>query len=104
MILGYGKCSLRDIVVNQAKTGHILGGKPEWTVSITNECACPQSNVQLNCKGFQTAEIVQPSLLKILGDICLLNAGQPIQKDAIIFNYAWDTQFSLNPISSQVSC
>jgi len=102
--LGYGQCSLDDIHVNQAKTGRTVGEKTEWTVSITNWCACPQTNVQLNCKGFQTAEAVESSLLKVSGDVCLLSAGQPVWKGAIEFNYAWDTQFSLKPISSQVSC
>jgi len=104
VILGYGQCSLGDIHVNQTKTGRIVGGKPEWTVSITNRCACSQTNVQLNCKGFKTAEAVEPSLLKISSNVCLVSGGQPVWKGAIVFNYAWDTQFPLNPISSKVSC
>ena len=101
---GYSQCSLSDIHVTQSATGHKVNGKPEWTVSITNRCACVQTNVQLNCKGFQTVEAINSSLLKVSGDACLVSSGQPLFKGAILFNYAWDTQFPLNPISSNISC
>ncbi|ESW06485.1 hypothetical protein PHAVU_010G051700 [Phaseolus vulgaris] len=100
----YGQCSLNDIHVTQSRTGRTVGGKPEWSVTITNWCACVQQNVQLNCKGFKTVEPVESSLLKVSGDVCLLSLGQPVWKGAIEFNYAWDTQFPLNPISSKVAC
>lgn len=104
MILGYSQCSLSDIHVNQFGTGRTVNGKPQWIVSIINWCACPQTNVQLDCKGFQTVEAIEPSLLQVSGDVCLLNAGQSVWKAAIQFNYASDTPFSLNPIFSNVAC
>jgi len=104
MILAYGQCYLNDIHVTQSRTGRTVGGKPEWSVNITNWCACVQQNVQLNCKGFKTVEPVESSLLKVSGDVCLVSLGQPVWKGAIEFNYAWDTQFPLNPISSKVAC
>ncbi|CAJ1967319.1 unnamed protein product [Sphenostylis stenocarpa] len=104
MVSGYSQCSVSDIHVTQSATGRRVGGKPEWSVSITNWCACVQKKVQLNCKGFQTTEAVDDSLLKVSGDVCLVSGGQPVWKGAIEFNYAWDHQFPLNPISSQVAC
>ncbi|WVZ16435.1 hypothetical protein V8G54_009607 [Vigna mungo] len=101
---GYSQCSLSDIHVDQKGTGRKVNGKPEWTVTITNRCACVQTNVQLNCKGFQTVEAVDPQFLKVSGDVCLVNSGKPLFNGAIVFGYASDTQFPLNPISSNINC
>ncbi|XP_027911472.1 uncharacterized protein LOC114170188 [Vigna unguiculata] len=101
---GYSQCSLSNIVVTQSPTGRKVLGKTEWTVTITNRCACYQKNVKLNCKGFQTVEAVEASYLKVLGDVCLVSDGQPLFNGVIEFNYAWDTQFPFNPISSDIEC
>jgi len=50
IISGYSQCSLSDIHVNQSRTGRTVNGKSQWTVYITNWCACVQTNVQLDCK------------------------------------------------------
>ncbi|KAG2380785.1 uncharacterized protein HKW66_Vig0201570 [Vigna angularis] len=101
---GYSQCSLSDIVINQSPTGRKVHGKTEWTVTITNRCACVQKNVKLNCNGFQTIEAVEASFLKVSGDVCLVSDGQPLFSGATMFNYAWDTQFSFKPISSTIAC
>ncbi|XP_057450752.1 uncharacterized protein LOC130742666 [Lotus japonicus] len=102
---GYGQyCSLKDLSLSQSKTGAKVQGKPEYSVSITNKCACVQSDVKLNCRGFKTVEKIDPSLLQVLGDECLVNYGNSIYRDAVNFTYAWDRPFPLFPISSQISC
>ncbi|CAL0329692.1 unnamed protein product [Lupinus luteus] len=102
---GYGLlCSINDISVKQSQSGAKNFGKPEWVVSITNKCDCVQVNVRLNCQGFQTVEKVDPSILKVLGNECLLNFGNAISKDPITFKYAWDNSFPLNPVSSELDC
>ncbi|QCE04138.1 hypothetical protein DEO72_LG8g2171 [Vigna unguiculata] len=101
---GYSQCSLSDIIVTQSPSGRKVHGKIEWTVTIRNQCACVQKNVKLNCKGFQTIEAVEASYLKVLGDVCLVSDGQPLFNGAIVFNYAWDTQFAFSPISSVIAC
>ncbi|KAG4990934.1 hypothetical protein AAZX31_09G080900 [Glycine max] len=101
---GYSQCFVSDISVRQSKTGVIVEGKQEWSVIITNKCPCPQKNVILNCKGFNSIERINPSLLTVSSDLCLLNAGQPIYKNVIKFKYVWDHQFPLNPISSVIFC
>ena len=103
-ISGNGQCTLKDLKVRQSQTGFQIHGKPEWGVSITNNCSCVQKDVKLNCRGFQTTESVDPLALNINGDVCLLNNGNPIYTDAIKFKYAWDNSFPLNPISSQIAC
>ncbi|XP_057416331.1 uncharacterized protein LOC130710952 [Lotus japonicus] len=100
---GYGQCSFKDLSLLQTDTGNIVQGKPEWIVSITNKCACVQSNIKLYCRGFKTVEKIDPSLLQVLGDECHINNGNPIH-DAFSFTYAWDRPTSLFPISSQISC
>ncbi|CAL0324920.1 unnamed protein product [Lupinus luteus] len=102
---GYGFCSYKDLTVNVEKSGAQIKGKPEWVVTITNNCTCVQMDVQLNCKGFKTVEQIDPSILSVSGDVCLVvNNGNPIYKDPIIFKYAWDKKFPLNPIQSQIAC
>ncbi|TKY46886.1 hypothetical protein E2542_SST28935 [Spatholobus suberectus] len=101
---GYSQCSLNDLHVTQSITGVTVHEKQEWKVTITNWCPCVQKNVMLNCMGFQSTKQVDPSLLTVSHGVCLVNAGKPIGKDAIEFNYAWDPPFPLNPISSNISC
>lgn len=95
---------MTDLSVSQFQTRVRVLGKPEWSVTITNKCPCIQKNVILNCTGFHSTERINPSLLKVSGDGCHVNADQPIYGDAIKFKYAWDIQFPLNPISSQIFC
>lgn len=104
MILGYSECSLGDIVITQSATGRKVQGKTEWAVTITNQCACVQKNVKLNCNGFQTVEPVEASRLRVSVDVCLVSDGQPLFNGGTVFAYAWDTQFNFIPISSVVVC
>ncbi|KAG4931376.1 hypothetical protein AAZX31_17G204500 [Glycine max] len=101
---GYSQCFLSDLSVSQIQTGVKMQGKPEWNVTITNNCSCVQKNVILSCNGFQSVEQIDPSLLKISPNGCLVNDGQPIYTDAIKFKYVWNQSFPLNPISSEIAC
>ncbi|RDX72768.1 TPD1 protein-like 1, partial [Mucuna pruriens] len=95
----------QELIIVQSKTGKLTRGKPEWKVSITNECRCSQSQVKLKCDGFQTNEAVDPSILTISDGICLLNKGTPISPSQNVqFFYAWDSQFPFIIASSQVQC
>lgn len=104
MLIGYSKCSLEDIHVTQTITGLTVKGKQELNVTIANECSCAQSNLKLDCRGFQSRKPVDPSILKVSGNVCLVNGGKPILEGAVEFSYAWDTPFSFDPISSLISC
>ncbi|CAJ1972021.1 unnamed protein product [Sphenostylis stenocarpa] len=97
-------CSFRDISISQKQTGVQVQGKPEWTVTVTNNCACVQLNVILKCSGFQSVEKIDSSILSVSSGGCLLNNGLPIYRDAVQFNYASDQQFAFTPISSQIAC
>ncbi|KAH7524616.1 hypothetical protein FEM48_Zijuj06G0138200 [Ziziphus jujuba var. spinosa] len=80
--------------------------KPEWKVTIKNDCDCSQKLVTLECTGFETVEPVDPSIMSFSGSVCLLINGQPfLNSDPISFNYAWDADVtSFNPISSVINC
>ncbi|KAM1629048.1 hypothetical protein ACFX14_017213 [Malus domestica] len=52
--------------------GRVVGGKPEWNVVVTNNCKCDRRSIILNCKGFQSAELADPSIFLKQGDVCLL--------------------------------
>ncbi|KAE9590114.1 hypothetical protein Lal_00033748 [Lupinus albus] len=102
---GYGqRCSFKDISITQSETGVKIMGKTEWIVYIYNKCNCNQVNVKVDCKGFLTSEDIDPKLLNVLGDECLLNFGRPIFKNTLSFKYAWDKPFPFKPISSSVHC
>ncbi|CAJ1976496.1 unnamed protein product [Sphenostylis stenocarpa] len=103
----YGECTLRNLQVRQYGTGKSLKGYHEYSVSIFNKCneLCVQSNVKLNCSGFQTVEKVEPSILRVSGDVCDLNNALPITSDATVnFRYAWSNSFHFNPIFSDIHC
>ncbi|XP_027364604.1 uncharacterized protein At1g05835-like [Abrus precatorius] len=102
-----GQCALSNLDVNQYNTGRQEKGYSIFFVSIINKCPqlCVQSNVKLNCTGFQTAKSISPTILSVSGDVCLVKSGQPITPDAAVnFQYAWSNEFPLNPISSDVHC
>ncbi|KAE9590115.1 hypothetical protein Lal_00033708 [Lupinus albus] len=102
---GYGqRCSFKDISITQSETGVKIMGKTEWIVYIYNKCTCDQVNVKLNCQGFQTVEKIDPKILNLLGDQCLLNFGKSIFENTVSFKYAWDKSFPFTPVSSNVRC
>ncbi|KAL5786019.1 hypothetical protein ACOSQ2_008411 [Xanthoceras sorbifolium] len=100
---GYCACTLNDIHVGGARTGNMVGGKPEWKVTVSNGCKCRQYNIELACKGFQTTEPVDISILNKQGDTCLFLSGNPLEgTNSITFYYSWDTPFTLIPVSSDI--
>ncbi|XP_007043226.2 PREDICTED: TPD1 protein homolog 1 [Theobroma cacao] len=102
---GYCQCSLDNISVSQTKTGTTVQNKPEWQVTISNNCSCTQSELKLSCDGFQTVEKVDSSVMTQTRGECLINSGQQVARHSnLSFKYAWDTSFPLNPLSSQVNC
>ncbi|KAL9330830.1 hypothetical protein ACSQ67_000440 [Phaseolus vulgaris] len=103
-IICHGSCSLKNISITQTETGVKVLGKPQFAVKITNNCACVQLNLILNCKGFKSVEKIDPSILKISPSGCLVNGGQAVYTDPIQFNYASDKQFAFTPVSSQIAC
>jgi len=104
MMLGFGQCYPTDIITSQKRTGVQVQGKTEWIVTITNNCSCPIKNLFLNCRNFQSIEPINPSILSIQGDLCLVNAGQPIYKDIIQFKYATDRIFLFYTKSFELFC
>ncbi|PQQ03776.1 uncharacterized protein Pyn_15689 [Prunus yedoensis var. nudiflora] len=61
---GFCACTLNNINIGTTRRGREIGGKPEWNVVVTNNCACAQTSIVLSCKGFQTTEPVDPAILK----------------------------------------
>ncbi|XP_043700431.1 protein TAPETUM DETERMINANT 1-like [Telopea speciosissima] len=104
---GYGKvCSISDLSVKLKKTGNVIEQKPEYLVTITNNCACPQSKVLMKCFGLSSVEPVDPAICKPVDDInCLINGGKPIQKGhPISFKYAWLTPSDFSIVESNIVC
>ncbi|XP_030548356.1 uncharacterized protein LOC115753733 [Rhodamnia argentea] len=83
------------------RTGRIVQDKPEWKVTVINNCTCAQSGIKLKCAGFQSTEPVDPSMFAKQGDRCLLNSGKALAPHgSVSFSYAWNPPFLLWPAES----
>ncbi|XP_050209040.1 uncharacterized protein LOC126659747 [Mercurialis annua] len=94
-----------DFFITQAPTGQTIKNKPEWTVTIKNDCSCSRDNIQVYVEGFHSVEEVDPSKLsKITDTNYLLNNGNVVRGyDSVSFNYAWSrVEFSVT--TSSVYC
>ncbi|KAG8375813.1 hypothetical protein BUALT_Bualt10G0139400 [Buddleja alternifolia] len=101
----FGECDLNNFVIGTVRSGREIQGKPEWNVQVVNTCKCPQANIVLSCKDFQTVEPIDISIFQKSGDRCLLNQGRPVQpQESVRFSYAWDPPFFLRPLSAQILC
>ncbi|KAI8558859.1 hypothetical protein RHMOL_Rhmol04G0129000 [Rhododendron molle] len=89
-------CALSDIILTQKEAKNSI----QWTVSLENKCKCAIQDIELNCKGFQTVEKIDQSvLLGPTGDGCciFLNKNQVIKpNDVGRFTYAFKTQFKFS--------
>ncbi|WJX17366.1 hypothetical protein P8452_07295 [Trifolium repens] len=100
VIKGSCNCPLSSLQIVQRLEGQVQG-KSRWVVSVTNHCNCPQSQILLSCRGFQTVEGINPTILAKQGDNCLLFNGHTLNlTDIDQFEYAWDPSFPFVPISS----
>ncbi|KAK1323269.1 hypothetical protein QJS10_CPA02g00790 [Acorus calamus] len=99
-------CGPSDIVVSQSRTGRLIEGQAEYAVSVTNQCVCAQSNVVLRCDGLNSAEAVDPKIIRPLdGQNCIVNDGGAIAPQAtILFNYAWKAPVDYSFVNSQPTC
>ncbi|KAE8781340.1 hypothetical protein D1007_45376 [Hordeum vulgare] len=99
-------CRTSDIVV-QTDTMPDLG-RPEYFVTLVNNCACTQKNVKLACPGFNSSIVVYPDTAITPdgdGKLCSLHGGGPVgPKEEVFFNYEWSTKFSFDPVSSTIIC
>ncbi|OVA17046.1 hypothetical protein BVC80_9041g54 [Macleaya cordata] len=97
------ECSTADLKVSQTSTGKVIKGKPEYEVTVTNDCPCEQSNVTLTCEGFNTVEEVNPAIFN--KQTCLVKNGKTFSgHESIKFKYAWDATTTLTVASSYVFC
>ncbi|KAK3020356.1 hypothetical protein RJ639_038676 [Escallonia herrerae] len=97
------QCNPGKPTVKQVTTGKQVENKPEWNVTVTNECPCVQTEVKLSLPGFQTVEKVDPSILVLDGSVGVLQQNiNPLS--GISFTYAWDTSNPISPLSSKENC
>ncbi|EHA8586382.1 protein TAPETUM DETERMINANT 1-like [Cocos nucifera] len=99
-------CSVSEIAVDQARTGDVVEGKPEYEVTVNNKCECAQSKVFVQCYGLSSVEPVDPRVIKpVDAERCVVGEGQPIPRGARIkFKYAWMTPQDFPVVSSHVHC
>ncbi|KAJ6915199.1 hypothetical protein NC651_017245 [Populus alba x Populus x berolinensis] len=94
-----------DLKIFQSQTEVLVQNKPQWEVTIVNDCVCTQVNIKLACVGFQTVEEIDSSILAIGDDGCQINHGQPVYGyQTFNFTYSWGTQYPFMPIYSEIAC
>jgi len=83
----------------------LVQNKPQWEVTIVNDCVCTQVNIKLACDGFQTVEEIDSTILAIGDDGCQINHEQPVYGyQTFNFTYSWGTQYPFMPIYSEIAC
>ncbi|KAF5938364.1 hypothetical protein HYC85_022623 [Camellia sinensis] len=55
---------LDNLNIDQHRTDRIIQGKPEWNVTVINNCNCSRQGMALSCAGFKTAEPIDPAIFK----------------------------------------
>lgn len=99
------QCSIKDISVEQTKTGEIVNGKPEFEVTLFNGCPCNVAMLKFSCKGFKTAEKIDPNVLIVAEEECSLPVGSFITPfSGYVFKYAWNCPCTFNPLFLQPHC
>ncbi|CAL4984574.1 unnamed protein product [Urochloa decumbens] len=99
-------CRLSDIHVSTAKTGKVVGGQPEYRVTIENICDCGQWTVVVACNGLKSTEPVDQTKIFSRGDgTCVVNAGNLISRGSpVVFTYAWNEPQAFTPTFAITRC
>ncbi|GMG98971.1 hypothetical protein Nepgr_000811 [Nepenthes gracilis] len=98
-----GQCTKADLKLSQIGLGSDVKGKPEWKVTLTNDCFCAFTHIKLGCERFLAVDKIDPSLLTRSGDECLVaDAIGPYS--SLSFTYAWDAPFPFVIKSSLLIC
>ncbi|KAL6628936.1 hypothetical protein ACP70R_028701 [Stipagrostis hirtigluma subsp. patula] len=103
-----GPCSDAGLEISTAATGRVVGGQPEYRVTVDNQCTCPLTDVVLSCPGgLPSMEPVNRTLVHVVGGdgiLCLVYNGWPIKKGSpVAFTYAWNAtlDFAMDNASPQ---
>ncbi|BAT13274.1 Os11g0224301, partial [Oryza sativa Japonica Group] len=91
-------CDPSDITIATVKTGRVVGGLPEFQVTIGNECSCPEGDVVLSCLDGVPAGVDRSKIHAAGGSdgLCLVNDGLQIVKGSpVVFTYAASAPVSL---------
>ncbi|XP_062182093.1 uncharacterized protein LOC133886393 [Phragmites australis] len=99
-------CHLSDIHVSTVRTGKVVGGQPQYRVTIENRCSCPQNGVTVFCAGLPSTEPVDESKIRTEdGGVCLVNDGMKFSRGSpVTFTYAWKTPQEFKPAMAVSRC
>ncbi|KAL5203570.1 hypothetical protein ABZP36_008441 [Zizania latifolia] len=102
------QCDPSDIRISTEATGQVVGGQPEYKVTIDNQCVCPQGDVVLSCPNGipSSAEPVDSSKIHVVtGGLCLVNNGLQIAKGSpVTFTYAASATIDLTFYGAAPQC
>uniref|UniRef100_A0A0E0ME02 LGC1 n=1 Tax=Oryza punctata TaxID=4537 RepID=A0A0E0ME02_ORYPU len=99
-------CDPSDITITTEKTGRVVGGLPEFRVTIGNECSCPEGDVVLSCLDGVPAGVDRSKIHVAVNDgLCLVNDGLQIVKGSpVVFTYAASAPISLSFDNASPRC
>ncbi|XP_050212023.1 uncharacterized protein LOC126662172 [Mercurialis annua] len=103
-----GNCicsTVSDFLFSQTTTGKKIGNNVQYKMIIKNDCSCARSDIKLDCHGFSSIEKIDPAILKINGDECLLiNGGILHAFESVSFTYTSDKLLQTRAIESTLAC
>ncbi|CAI9756263.1 unnamed protein product [Fraxinus pennsylvanica] len=106
MTRGSLQCSpgtLKDITIEQVRTGAKIQNKPEWKVTVHQKCPCSFTNVQVRCPGIDSVVKPSPFIISKSGPgLCLLNNGNSLR--TFDFTYGSDQPIAFVPFSFEEAC
>ncbi|KAM0877425.1 hypothetical protein ACQ4PT_035550 [Festuca glaucescens] len=81
-------CGKSGVTFSMRKTGNVVGGQPEYVVSIGTSCSCPMKNVHVWCDGLEDSTMpLDASKVEVQDGMCVLK--QPVAKGSpVVFNYS----------------
>ncbi|KAF0896756.1 hypothetical protein E2562_027281 [Oryza meyeriana var. granulata] len=93
----HGPCDPSDIHITTEKTGRLVGGLPEYRVTIDNECACSEGDVVVSCLDGLPSGVDRSKIHVVTKDgLCLVNDGLEIVKGSpVVFTYAANAAIGL---------
>ncbi|GMP94470.1 hypothetical protein CsSME_00043923 [Camellia sinensis var. sinensis] len=99
-------CSLDNLNIDQHRTDRIIQGKPEWNVTVINNCNCSRQGMAFSCAGFKTAEPIDPAIFKPIDNgLCAVLPNKLLKPhDTVKFAYAWDPPFIMFPRRATSVC
>ncbi|KAM0830511.1 hypothetical protein ACQ4PT_043671 [Festuca glaucescens] len=81
-------CGKSAVTFSVRKTENVVGGQPEYVVTIGTSCSCPMENVRVWCDGLEHSAVpLDVSKVEVQDGMCVLK--KPVAKGSpVVFTYS----------------